>query len=361
MRFDVYYPRGLIGDGGVTRSTWQWMQSLSLVGHSFRLLIDPNPPRPVENAKGIDVVPVRHTGLGRWRLPRNIGEHLEGSFLVLHSGYVPSNVIAAREARRRATPYIVVPHGAYHRGASRHRRYLKGLWKPLERVFLEQALGVHIFFKEEAPDIHRVAPKARLIVAPTGVEPTASKWIGGGGYMAWFGRYDIHVKGIDLLFRAWASLPKENRPTLVMRGKNSRNTSHQVLRLVAKFNLEDWISVGGPISDEEKVAFLKASEGCIFPSRGESHSMALTEALRMGVPCLVTSTMPISRLLEEERGAVVVRPDSDEIAAGVEELLTLGPALGRQGRSFVQRHLDWEKICLTFIRQISVTSATSPE
>src|SRR4051794_22518490 len=112
----VYYPRALHGDGGVTNALWLWAESLQRAGLKVIVLHDASlalsSTRRVPT--GIETHGVLHLGRGRRTVPRTLSRHLDDStLLILHSAYVPFNVLAGELARRHSAPYLVVPHGAF--------------------------------------------------------------------------------------------------------------------------------------------------------------------------------------------------------------------------------------------------------
>src|SRR5262245_50235501 len=113
MRLVHYYPRALVGDGGPTRAMWEWVNATQAAGCDVRVLYDAGleAPSTLRNP-AIPTIPLPHTGVGRFRAPRGLGDELRhGDVLVLHSVYLPGNVAAAMAAQRCSVPYIVMPHG----------------------------------------------------------------------------------------------------------------------------------------------------------------------------------------------------------------------------------------------------------
>ncbi len=349
MSFCVYYPRAVVGDGGATSTMWEWAVALQKEGHHVTVLADAVTPSV---RHGIKVLGVRHLGVGRLRLPLGLRQHLTGSLLILHSGFVIGNAFAAMTARRNKTLYVVMPQGAYLARNRHRKRLLKRIWLPFERVLLERALGVHLSFQSEAGDVMTVARRANFITAPMGVEPTGTTWQGPGKYLAWFGRYDIFAKGIDLLLDAWARMPRESRPQLEMRGRDSLNSLSEIQGMIVALNLSDSVSAGGPIEGTEKTLFLLGSGGCVFPSRGESHSLALVEALTLGLPCVVTTTMPIHAELSKAGAAIVVEPRPATIQVGIDQMMVSPSAISLRAKHFVEEVLNWDRSTQSFILQV---------
>jgi glycosyltransferase involved in cell wall biosynthesis len=297
---------------------------------------------------------VHWRGDGRWRRPIDLGNELQpGDLLILNSGYLLCNLIAARVAHNRRIKYLVVPHGAYPIGVRRRRRAVRTLWEIQERTMLERALAVHLFFEKEIDDLRQIAPKARYLIAPSGFHRLSGTWTGSGDYIGWYGRYAIEGKGLDLLLSAMSALPELERPRLALRGMPSKNKSDDVKLLVEQMGLQPWVDVGGPVLDDEKIAFLVNAKGFVHPSRWEAQSMAIMEALSIGVPLLVTNGTNIAEPLRERAAAIVVDPNPMSIAQGLQTLVTEDNRnMAERGRSALAELFDWSKTAASFLDQI---------
>jgi glycosyltransferase involved in cell wall biosynthesis len=272
----------------------------------------------------------------------------QGDVLVLHEGWTLSNHVAALEARRARIPYLVMPHGVYEHA---WLGYLKALRprKVAERAILRGARAVHLFFASEAVDLLALEPGARWFAVPTGMVVPNEQWTGGGGYLSWVGRIDPFHKGLDLLVEAVDSLPPEHRPRIALRGYDYRGGSAALRHLVTSRHLEDWFEIGGVVNGPDRIWFMLRSDGCVHPSRWDSHPLALVESLALGVPCLVSTGAHIAPELVPRNAAIVVRPRPAEIGAGLVRLAEEGPTVGPLGRRFVEERLSWDAIVSSYI------------
>lgn len=355
MRLVHYYPRALVGNGGPTRAMWTWASATQRAGCDVAVVYDADleAASPLRNP-AIPIVPLPHVGAGRLRRPRGLVRRLsKADVLVLHSTYVPANVAAALSALRRGVPYIVMPHGGYAKRA-RDRRYCrKQAWLPIERTYLERALAVHVFFEIETHDASQVAPNGRWLVAPTGFDQPSVRWDGGsGGYLAWLGRYDIRTKGLDLLLQALKQLPAETRRPLRLHGKRSEDSAESVAEIVRELGLAEWTTVGGELPESEKEAFLSRAIAYVHPSRWESHSLALAEALAYGIPTVVSTFCTIAPDLRAADAAVIVEPTAEDIARGISTILSRAHEYSERAIQFVRTRLAWNAIVGDYLRQI---------
>lgn len=353
----IYHPRALHGDGGVTNSIWVWCESFLRAGYAVEVLHDGRLPAHAERRVTAPTVAVHHSGRGRWARPRALVEAMaRPSILILNSGYHLANLWAAAVAARRGVPYVVVPYGAYDPHVRAARRLRRRLWEVAERRMLERAAAVHVFFSSEVKQVLAVAPRARVIVAPMPFEVADEQWNASqsGAYVAWIGRYDIHHKGLDRLLDAMAALPRAERPTLRLHGRDSKHTRLDVQAMVDERGLHDHVVVGPPIAGREKMDLLLGAAAYVHPSKWECHSVALLEAMSLGVPCLATSDINIASKLSELSSAAIVEGDVPSIAAGLRaagfgELAVYGA----RGRDFLARDLNHRRAVEVWEEQLA--------
>jgi glycosyltransferase involved in cell wall biosynthesis len=360
MRFVHYYPDAM-GDSGVTVALWGWAAALAGAGfESMVLHAGPDPDRPTAEPfvtmRGAPVLHQRIAHRGRGRLTRHpvdLGRHLRpGDVLILHEGWVTSNVVAAESAFRAGIPYLVVPHGVYEPAWRRYLRQPHAIRELVERRVLHRAAAVHLFFHSEAPSIMALAPAAKIVVAPTGVEIPDPAWHGGGGYLAWVGRYDPTHKGLDLLLEAMAALPPDRRPTVVLRGYDYRGGLATLRSMLGRRpELVERVRIGGPISGDEKRAFLLEADGYVMPSRWESHSVALLEVLSLGMPSVVSNALHIAPVLHQHDAAILTRPDVPSLAVAMLQLAET-PGVGARGRALAATEFTWQRAVADLVGQL---------
>ena len=360
MRLVHYYPRALAGDGGPTRAMWEWANATHAAGCDIKVLYDSGleSPSTLRNP-AIPTIALPHTGVGRWRAPRGLAAELRrGDVLVMHSVYLPGNIAAALAARRCGVPYIVMPHGGYNEQARERRYHRKQAWQPVERAYLERALAVHMFFEGETHDAEQVAPRARWLVAPTGFELPPGRWDGGsGGYLAWIGRYDIQTKGLDLLVEALTHLPAADRRPLRMHGKPSEDQPEDIDTIASSLGIAEQVTVGRFLLESAKESFLSRAAAYVHPSRWESHSLALVEALAYGIPSVVSKFCTIAPDVRTADAAVIVEPTPRDIARGISAVLSRQQEYSDRAIRFVRTRLTWSAIIGGYLRQIESLQA----
>jgi glycosyltransferase involved in cell wall biosynthesis len=356
MRFISYYPRATSDQSGVTEALWGWAAALIDGGHDVRVLHaggERRSPDARHERAGLKDEVVPHRGGGR---TTHVPIGLEGwlhptDVLLLHEGWVLSNVIAARAARRVGCPYVLVPHGVYEPGIIATLKRPHGPRRIIERTVIQDAAAVHVFFASEGPLIRALARRAPpLIVAPIGFEPGDDRWMGGGGYLAWIGRYDPTHKGLDILIEAVARLPPDERPTVELRGPDFNGGFARTLGQIGRLGLDPWIHALGPIAGREKAEFLCRSEGYLMPSRWEGYGIALVENLAIGAPCLVSDAIHLADPLRAAGAALLAPPTAAGLVDGLRRLAAADPiALGDRARTFVQTAFSWPDVTAAFV------------
>jgi glycosyltransferase involved in cell wall biosynthesis len=352
-----YYPRALTGDGGLTLAVNTWAEAEASGGFEVVVLHHggENDGRLSNRVKLLDV-PHRGGILSRRTLrPEGLHRFLDPSdLLVLHSGWWFRNFVAANAARRSRTPYMVMPHGAYDPHVTAKRRTIRAMWEPRERRLLNQACAVHVFFDSEVEEVNAFAPGARTIVAPTGFDLPSRTWRGGGGYLAWIGRYDFDHKGVDVLLRAAAEIPASQRPRLIVRGRPYRQSAEDARALARSLGVDEHVEVGLEVGGEEKIQLLLKCDGFVYPSRWESYGLSAVESMALGVPTAISSTMHIASSIAEKDAAILASPQPPDIATALLRLVREGTGYGARGRQFVATELSWPRLLERWTDQLSV-------
>lgn len=85
MRIVRYYPRALVGDGGMTSAVRNWSQAMARCGAEAVIAYDAGVSPPDDES--VEWVQVRHAGRRGLKFPLGLENVLEGTdLLVLHSG-----------------------------------------------------------------------------------------------------------------------------------------------------------------------------------------------------------------------------------------------------------------------------------
>lgn len=152
------------------------------------------------------------------------------------------------------------------------------------------------------------------------------------------------MKGLEYLLHAWPDvLRRVNQARLWIVGDGPDRW--RLMGLIESLGLSTSVRLVGPFDDVED--FLRAADVFVLPSLEEGMSLALLEAMAMGLPVVATD-IPANRVLvDEQLGRLVPTRDSALLAAAIAELLAdreLADRLGRAGRARVAERFSLDKM-----------------
>jgi glycosyltransferase involved in cell wall biosynthesis len=333
----AHYYRDAGRPSGVTAAIAGWQAALAELGADVTLLY---------NGTGEWALPsrsIRHVGRGRQgEIAVGTADFAPFDLVVLHEGWITSNYAAAVHAHRAGVPYVVMPHGVYE------PQVMRGLGARsarthLERRYIGNAAAIHAFYPTEIERARAVGTLRDAFAVPTGFDAPRERTNAPSEYAAWFGRYAVDHKGLDRLIHLWALIPPAERPLLKLRGVDYHGGKAQVVTMVEALNLQSWVSVGGPLQEDDKADFLTRASVFLFPSRWESQGISLIEALACGVPSVVSNQCHIAASLADDKAAEVVDfNDWMEVVRAVSRARDNG-RLSFSARQYVASHLNWRE------------------
>ena len=159
---------------------------------------------------------------------------------------------------------------------------------------------------------------------------------------------------MDLLLNAFA-FNKDNKRTLtlVLHGKDSRDKKSEVQTMVNLLGLNKIVNVYGPVYGDDKYEFLSAAKVYVHPSRWECHSIALLEALSMGIPTVVSSRMHIAPTLMKNSASVVVDPYNPEnLFLAIEEAISNSDRLSENAKKCILSEFCWPEVVSNFLTRL---------
>ena len=141
----------------------------------------------------------------------------------------------------------------------------------------------------------------------------------------------LYGKGYDALIKAFYRsklYEKGARITIVGEGKARR----ELQRLITCLNLQNCISLVGRKDKSEVLNFLLSSDFFVHPSRGENFSVAIIEALSVGLPVIATICGGAVDCINSNNGILV--PIDDEQALS-DALLSMNEKLDTYDREYI--------------------------
>jgi glycosyltransferase involved in cell wall biosynthesis len=155
-------------------------------------------------------------------------------------------------------------------------------------------------------------------------------------------------KGIDILCRAWGGVRKNFPDThLVFAGSDFENTKASTESLLRELGAAESATFTGMLSPALKWSALAAAEMFVLPSYSEGFSVALLEAVAMGVPVIATHPCNFPEIAKAGCG-MMIDPDAEQLKKALSAMLGSPAAdlraMGRNGRELVESGYTWPQV-----------------
>jgi glycosyltransferase involved in cell wall biosynthesis len=275
----------------------------------------------------------------------------------LHSVFLWPTWAGARAARKANVPYVLSPRGMLVEDLiARRSRLAKSAWiQTIERSNLEQAAAVHLTSQLEAAELQRFGWRLpRLAVIPNGVdEPppcdgqiaTDVEAIAGEQPLVLFLGRLSWKKGLDRLLRAFACT---SAGKLAIVGTDDEGLAPRLVNLAGDLGIAKRVRVlPRTIIGSEKERLFAAARVFVLTSYSENFGNTVLEAMRRGVPVVVTPEVGAAEIVRESGGGIVVAGDPEPLGAAICRLTThlgLARSMGEAGRGHATAHYSWHHI-----------------
>jgi glycosyltransferase involved in cell wall biosynthesis len=287
--------------------------------------------------------------------------HRSHGFDILHchSTY-PTGYLGTRVARSLGVPVVITSHGGDVTPSNSKLSQEQVLRRHVEALSAADALVAISDFTAES--YRRLAPASPLAVRiPNGVDTLEFSRaatrpddldpdIQPGRYVLFLGRLSRR-KGVDLLVEAFAKIPREERPLLVIAGDGEERPALE--RKVAELDLTSSVRFAGVAERGRKTFLLQNSLVSVAPSREwESFHLVILESFAAGRPVIATRLPGLTSLVLHERTGWLVDPESSEaLAAAIRTAIAdvpLREKLGREARAEAVR-FDWKVVARSYL------------
>ncbi|NVM02949.1 MAG: glycosyltransferase family 4 protein [Candidatus Helarchaeota archaeon] len=165
-------------------------------------------------------------------------------------------------------------------------------------------------------------------------------------YIAFLGRIDVYMKGLDTLFEAFSKI--KNKDVKLRLAGSGKEKDLQILKTLSeKLGIRDRVEFLGRISDHEKMEFLGRALFVVMPSRFEGWGIVAIESSACAKAVIGTNIPGLKDAIIHNKTGILVEPDrSDLLAQEMERLLDNKQQrlrLGNNGRNWA-KNFDWDKI-----------------
>ena len=253
---------------------------------------------------GPDEIRFWPTSRAAWALHRELKTSFaaavrEADGLHIHGLWEQSTAVACRLARQLGKPYVLSAHGMLEPWALGTKQLKKSLYAALvERENVAGAACLHALTAAEAEQYRNFGAKGPIAVVPNAValpeDAHADLFLDrfpelrGKRVVLFLSR--LHPKkGLDLLMEAWARVaPGHREACLVIAGPDADGMQAGLERVAVERGVDAQTRFAGMLAGALKWSALDAAEVYVLPSYSEGLSMALLEAMGMGLPVIAT-------------------------------------------------------------------------
>lgn len=136
-----------------------------------------------------------------------------------------------------------------------------------------------------------------------------------------------HVKGQDILIRAWAELPKDIQNVHLLIAGEARDLWTDCEQLIDELNCADRVHLLGPLPQADLFSIMSRSMGCVMASRSEGFSGSVIEAgaLKRAVVC--TDIPSFKEIIKHNQNGLIVGLDDEVSMANAITSLVRNPSL----------------------------------
>ncbi|MBQ8684062.1 MAG: glycosyltransferase [Clostridia bacterium] len=279
---------------------------------------------------------------GMWALP---------DVVVFHGVYVVEYLALYPWFVEHGVPYIIVPHGCFSRVAQRKKRLKKLVANALlfNRFFRGATAVQYLSAGEQAASAYTLPGfiGTNGICMPSVYKTSFSE---NGLRLVFIGRCEVAIKGLDLLLQAVAqerALFAEKGVHLALYGPDVENGHAQLRDWIREWDLEDCVTLHGPITGKEKEAALLGADWYIQTSRTEGMPMSIIEALSYGVPCFVTEGTGLADTIAQAGAGLGCATTAEGIGRGLRKLVASSgqlPVFSKGARELAKKGFERQAV-----------------
>lgn len=278
----------------------------------------------------------------------------------LHGVWETSLLRISARCRHWEMPYVVRPCGMLDLWSLRQKAWRKQIaLATTHRAYLRGAGALHLLNTHEREAVDPLGLGVPLSVIPNGVflnevaQTTApgafrasEPRLGERRFVLFLSR--LHIKkGLDVLADAWGRVARRLPDcALVIAGPREDNSIDVFRERIEAAGVAETVIETGPIFGALKTAALRECALFVLPSRQEGFSLAITEALALGAPVVITEECHFHEVAEVGAG-LVVPLDAEAVATGLERVLrdaAARDALGAAGARLIRERFTWPAI-----------------
>ena len=287
----------------------------------------------------------------------------------IHGLWETASTVASHFARALKKPYVLSAHGMLEPWALSNKALKKRVYSALvEKHNLQGAACLHALTEAEVDDYRRLGCRQPVAVIPNGVDAPSSAapslflknfpQLIGKDIILFLGR--LHFKkGLDLLVKAWGAIARDY-PTasLVFAGPDSENSVSAIRQLIDDHGISDRIVFTGMLTGDLKWSAFASATSFVLPSYSEGLSVAVLEALCMGVPVIISENCHLPEVATQGAGWVIPA-EVNALQSAISKVLMNEGSMNRQigecGK-ILARDFQWQSVAAKMAELYSWTA-----
>jgi len=343
---------------GINACVYALAQEQASLGHEVSLLV--TGPPDAHATRFVD-----RNGFRMVQLPANPFFHGSRAATLLnqeqpdivhmHSVFIPTQAALALALRRHETPYLVTPHGGFSKHILRREQLKKALYSTLvERWRLRGAGGISVLTQAEETACRFFVPGFQGYITQiyNPIDDTLldhARWNPKPGRprIIYLGRFDVETKGIDIILSLAAKMLDVE---FHLYGSEDIRTHNSLLAL--KLRHLPNVSFHKPVFGDDKARVLCEASLYLQASRWDAFAISVAEAMYIGLPCAIASTLDMAPMLQGNDLALVFDPHQADSNATILRALSDPEKLIRwseRARTFARHHFHPRTVATQFV------------
>lgn len=273
----------------------------------------------------------------------------------IHGIWLPHAIVGARLAKQLGTPLVFSAHGMLEAWDLKNNRLKKRLYSLLfQRRALRQASCLRALSEREASDYRSYGLRNPIAIVPNGVAPIArvnpvtflEKYLQLMEKRVVLFLSRVHrKKGLLELLRAWPSVMRRHSDVhLLIAGREYEDTGVIARQMIQTLGISQAVTFCGVLNGADKIGALSAATLFCLPSHSEGMSVAVLEALSIGLPVVITRACNVDGVADSGAGYVTspnVSELTDAICAGLSLTREGWRAMSESARLLAQCRYGW--------------------
>lgn len=276
---------------------------------------------------------------------------------VIHetSVFLYSSFLARKLAKYFKKPFIISPRGSLMREPLKRKSAIKKKFylSYIEKTNLLLADAIHFTAeREKAEYIAEDFPFKKAFIIENSITSEISeshislrkklgiaeekKIILSLGRLNW-------KKGFDTLIPAFKKVYEKFPSALLIIAGEDDGYKSEIERFIAKEKIEHAVIFVGSLYGEEKEAMYRESDVFVLPSYSENFGMAVAEAMRAGIPVVITPEVAIAEDVRKSNAGKIVAKKAEFFAEAISDILNNSEEarkMGENGQRMIKEHYN---------------------